>query len=1001
MEDGLPSRLVYDAIQDKDGFMWFATANGLCRYDGNNFKTYNTQNSPLFSNTITGISIDANNHLFIQSVKNDGSAYKINNIQALDLNQYQFIKVMEALPKMPFKAEQINRMIHDELGSIFFLTDQHSKLWQYGKNSAFKLRKDFLEAGKNSMGPISVSSNLSAANDCILIHDFERSHSDYCIYPDTIFTFDKSKFQPSSITDSKQIILNDVTSGTFLIIDSLGNRHTSAFTNSIVKSNLSPVKFYGQTQLFKNSNNNYYLFTDNEWLEVYNSGTQSKSSDFGIGNYFKDRLGNYWFCTEKGIYQVNIRRNQFGHVFSNLQNNLEINNSVRSIYVEQNKSGEKKIYAMSNYGLMVKDAVEKRFNNVGGANILKKNDLLYIAGNPMLIFNPLTEQTKKTVPFPNISEIWSLSDFSDSLILIGGTSNIAKYNTLTGDTDVIHYALKNIPLPLNVYRIIKTKTKGWIAVAENGIYFINDHCVVYNYYGKEQQQVELHLPFTGIYDFYEDKDGIAWLATNGEGLIRWRWNTQHPMAAENFKKFTVENGLPDNILYRIEEDNANHLWISSYNGLVRFDKKNFSTKIYRTKDGITNIEFNRISSYKDDQGKMYFGGLNGIDFFDPATLNSNTKETFIPLQMVGISKFSSAKDSVEDVADALKLNNEIIMNVGDKFLSVSFSLLDYQTRTHRYAYRIDGIDNDWNYLNEAVIRISSLPYGKFNLRIKAQLESGNWSDKEILIPIKVLKPFYEHTWFWVTSFFGMLILFVLIYFFRTKKLKKDKARLENLVQKRTNSLSEALEDREMLLKEIHHRVKNNLQVITGLLQLQKEELNDPLVIDAFNEGQSRVSSIALIHQNLYQNKDLGNIEFKSFLRDLFGQVAELYESDNRKIVLNLHLDELYIDIDTAVPLGLIVNELLTNSYKYAFANQKKVLVDISLVEHKKGNFILTFHDNGPGIKEVPDFNHAKTLGINLIGGLAKQLSGHAAYVFEKGSTFTISFKDSSIRKMEN
>jgi hypothetical protein len=115
------------------------------------------------------------------------------------------------------------------------------------------------------------------------------------------------------------------------------------------------------------------------------------------------------------------------------------------------------------------------------------------------------------------------------------------------------------------------------------------------------------------------------------------------------------------------------------------------------------------------------------------------------------------------------------MNVGDKFLSVSFSLLDYQNRTHRYAYRIDGIDNDWNYLNEAVIRISSLPYGKFNLRIKAQLESGNWSDKEILIPIKVLKPFYEHTWFWVTSFFGMLILFVLIYFFRTKKLKKDES----------------------------------------------------------------------------------------------------------------------------------------------------------------------------------------------------------------------------------
>ena len=1000
MEDGLPSRLVYDAIQDKDGFMWFATANGLCRYDGNNFKTYNTQNSPLFSNTITGISLDANNHLLIQSIKNDGSAYKINNIQALDLNQYKFIKIMEALPRMPFKAEQINRMIHDDLGSIFFLTDQHSKLWQYGKNSTFKLRKDFLEAGKTRMGPISISSNLSAANDCILIHDFDRSHLDYCIYPDTTFTFDNSKFQPSSITESKQIILNDVTYGTFLSIDSLGNQHTSAFTNSIVKSNLIPVKFYGQTQLFKNSNNNYYLFTDNEWLEVYNSGTQSKSSDFGIGNYFKDRLGNYWFCTEKGIYQLNIRRNQFGSIFSNFQDNLYVNNSVRSIYVEQNKSGEKKIYAMSNYGLMVKDAVEKRFNNVGGANILKKNDLLYIAGNPMQVFNPLTEQTKKTVHIPNINEIWSLIDFSDTLILIGGTSNIVKYNTITGDTDVIHYALKNIPLPLNVYRIIKTKTKGWIAVAENGIYFINDHCVIYNYYGKEQQQVDSRLPFTGIYDLYEDKDGIAWVATNGEGLIRWKWETQHPMAAENFKKFTVENGLPDNILYRIEEDNANHLWISSYNGLVRFDEKNFSTKIYRTKDGITNIEFNRISSYKDNQGKMYFGGLNGIDVFDPATLNSNTKETYVPLQIVGISKFSSAKDSVEDIADALKLNNEIIMNVGDKFLSVSFSLLDYQNRTHRYAYRIDGIDNDWNYLNEDVIRISSLPYGKFKLRIKAQLESGNWCDKEILIPIKVLKPFYEHTWFWVTSFFGMLILFVLIYFLRTKKLEKDKERLENLVQKRTNSLSEALEERELLLKEIHHRVKNNLQVITGLLQLQKEELQDESAQEAINEGQSRVNSIALIHQNLYQHKDLGNIEFKTFLHDLSIQIAELFQKENKKLAVQLNLSETFIDIDTAVPLGLIVNELLTNSYKYAFQKHNAVIVSISLIEKEKGHYEMVYHDNGPGIKGSVDFKNAVTLGMKLISGLTEQLLGTVDYTYNNGSEFTFQFKDAAVRKKE-
>jgi two-component sensor histidine kinase len=221
------------------------------------------------------------------------------------------------------------------------------------------------------------------------------------------------------------------------------------------------------------------------------------------------------------------------------------------------------------------------------------------------------------------------------------------------------------------------------------------------------------------------------------------------------------------------------------------------------------------------------------------------------------------------------------------------------------------------------------------------------------------------------------------------------------VQKRTNSLSEALEEREMLLKEIHHRVKNNLQVISGLLQLQKDELKDETAQAAINEGQSRVSSIALIHQNLYQNKDLGNIEFKTFLLDLSKQVAELYHDETRKLDLVLHLDEIFIDIDTAVPLGLIVNELLTNSYKYAFANQQHVKVGIRLVQLEKGNYQLTYYDNGPGLKELPDFNQAKTLGIKLIGGLAKQLSGKAVYVFDKGSKFIIYFKDSALRKQES
>ena len=787
-----------------------------------------------------------------------------------------------------------------------------------------------------------------------------------------------------------------------MTIDSLGNMSKLPNTSIVSSTSWTIPNYKGPSQLFKSEEYNYYLLKENKWVEIFNAIEQKNLGYFGIPSYCEDRNGNYWFCTDKGVYKVNIRKNQFKHLFFNTQINKIGNDPVRAIYADKNQKGQKRIFAMVNFQLRVKEEQEIVFQNMGGPILLKKNELIYnTTGSTVLTKFNLANGKIISHPFLSVGEIWSIADFSDSLIIIGGSSGIQIFNTISGLSRLINYNKKNISPPVNVYRIIKTKSKGWVAVAENGIYLINENAAVCDYYGKGQQNPEYRLPITNIFDFYEDKAGIAWLAMNGEGLIRWNWNATHPMLSENFKKFTIENGLSDNILYRIEEDNNNNLWISSYSGLMKFNKQNFSTKIYRTKDGLANTEFNRISSFKDDEGIMYFGGQNGIDAFDPRKMNVDSKENFVPFRLVGLSKYASEKDTIVDVSKDLEMHQEIIMNVGDKLLTISFSLLDYQNRQHLYAYRIDGLDKEWIYINEDVIRFSSLPYGKLKLRIKAQLESGSWNEQEIVIPITVKKPFYLENWFYIAAFFVLLFLFLLVYQLRVNKLKKDKLRLESLVQKRTNSLNEALEDRELLLKEIHHRVKNNLQVISGLLQLQKDELQNEEAQAAINEGQSRVGSIALIHQNLYQNKDLGNIEFKTFLLDLTKQVADLYQNENRKVELKLNLDELFIDIDTAVPLGLIVNELLTNTYKYAFVYTHQIKVDINLIQTEKGKYQLTYKDNGPGIKEKPDFENAKTLGINLIGGLAKQLSGNAVYAFDNGSKFMISLKDSALRKQES
>jgi PAS domain S-box-containing protein len=199
----------------------------------------------------------------------------------------------------------------------------------------------------------------------------------------------------------------------------------------------------------------------------------------------------------------------------------------------------------------------------------------------------------------------------------------------------------------------------------------------------------------------------------------------------------------------------------------------------------------------------------------------------------------------------------------------------------------------------------------------------------------------------------------------------------------------SLKEKEVLLKEIHHRVKNNLQIISSLLNLQSGYIQDQQAGELFKESRNRVKSMALIHEKLYQSKDLARIDFAEYVRNLTTHLFRSYGVNAHAVGLKINVEKVLLDIDTAIPCGLIVNELVTNSLKYAFPPGVAGEICVALRPESDGKLALMVSDNGTGLP--PDFNFRTTesLGLQLVGTLADQLEGTITLDHNGGTTFKI------------
>ncbi|MDH5736899.1 MAG: ATP-binding protein, partial [Gammaproteobacteria bacterium] len=206
-----------------------------------------------------------------------------------------------------------------------------------------------------------------------------------------------------------------------------------------------------------------------------------------------------------------------------------------------------------------------------------------------------------------------------------------------------------------------------------------------------------------------------------------------------------------------------------------------------------------------------------------------------------------------------------------------------------------------------------------------------------------------------------------------------------------HELARSLEEKEMLLKEVHHRVKNNMQVISSLLNIQAETIGSEFFSGLLAESQQRIKSMSLIHENLYQSDNLLEIDFEDYIKMLANRLCRFYTVPNVAVKLNIQVEDVRLDIETAVPCGLIINELISNSLKHAFDGSAPTGT-ISVRFTREGcSYRLVISDNGIGLPKDLDLSKSASMGMEIVSILTKQLEGNLIYGGTEGARFEITF----------
>jgi signal transduction histidine kinase/ligand-binding sensor domain-containing protein len=981
VSEGLSQNTVKCLLQDRFGFLWIGTNNGLNRFDGYDFQKF--FHDPADTNSLTDNSINVLYELPDDKIL---VGTKAGELCVLDNKTHRFSPVKLSIDSLAGTSlKSVFRIVPDKSGNLWILHTNGliKSRWRNGKPVFQKnylltqpassvyfqtLTIDSLDrpwmivnrhltrldttTGIFKEYQVKTPSTFDPAlfNFAQVDHEGRLWASHTNLYNETrIYEYDYAadEFKFAALTryhvwgmliyEGKRLLYGGNGFGFFYPEETL-DKVFEPVDHDAEYPMICSILLNDQTLWFGTYGFGLYKYSPlQNRFKTFPPKASISNRGSSVRSILEDTDGKIWLSTYDGLQIIDRETNTSTFLDLRQQLGFEMVPTFFKIYADPKYPGE--IYWLGSEG---KELV--RYNHKTG-NIR------------------LFSQFEKTLQI-DIGRVYtSIIRTSDDELWFTTYSGVSKLDEVSGEVlTFVHNPNDSTTLSNNECNFIfeDSKKRLWVGTA-NGLNRFDDtrqHFIRYMY----QPEKASGLKVRNIYGMLESQAGpyagTMWLATAGGGLVKM---TEKADGSFEFKHYTIEDGLADNVVYGILEDNNGNLWMSSNHGLSVFFVTTETFKNFDVENGLQDNEFNRNAYYKSAGGEMFFGGVNGLNYFKPEEIKFFDFDP--PVYLTNVKLFEQAA-SFKTVPHLL---DEIEMDYYNNDFSVKFAALDYNiTSSIKYAYKIDELYRDWIELGkDRTITLSNMDPGNYTLMVRATNSDGLWSQKRFLqLSIRILPPFWETWWF---QYLMVLVLFAMIaqvMRLRTKSIVARNIELEKAIEEKLAEIKQINE--QLLLQEklanlgklttvVSHEIRNPLGTIRNSIYSLNEMINakSPTIQRELERAERNILRCdRIINELLEYSKHPKIYPVKANIDKLISDVlADMTIPEEIEVVLQLAAPRTII-FDSDRIRRCIIN-LLSNAVEaieedLSADKPKKIVLSTHQTEDET---IISVQDSGSGIPE--------------------------------------------------